>query len=290
MKFEGQASSLVWRRSKWLLTLVLSGFCSSLLSVGECQAGSELNFSQTRSSAALANRIKLGIEFNPSHKVTLVARKTTSLADVDDRETSSVRLGYRYRTESGSSLFCDLRKSDESYFFESSGGAVRGTLALLESTRLTLGLDGSRRSYTLSQNEQFFQFATAVGIELDLNESVSIGLAYDRQAYAATGPQLRRALQGTTVASNDINSYVGTLLASSISGFIEYAPWDWLTVGMGQSLDSYATITGQTETTEAFVDTQVTPSFTLGLYFSRGRSDFSTTLSDSYGGGITYGF
>jgi hypothetical protein len=267
--------------------LIWLGFISSL---SVAHAGSEVGFSQTRSSAAIANRVKLGLALGVSHKLSFVARRTVSLADVDDRDASSFRLGYRYRFEGGSHFSFDLRRSDESYFYESSGGSLRFSWALLESTRVTFAVDGSRRSYMPSESEQFLQSATSFGVEQDLGESFVVGVVSDRQFYAATSGQTRRALQGQTVLNTDIGTYVGTLLSGSIAGFVEYTPWDWLSFGLGHSVDSYAYRSGQTATSEIFVDTQIIPSLTLGLYFSRGRSDFSTELSDSYGGGVIYGF
>jgi hypothetical protein len=95
-------------------------FILYLISGPAAHAGSDIYFSHTNSSTSKSNKIKAGIEIFPEHKITAIYSKTVSdpSENLADPNSSQLKIGYRYKYTPDTSFSINVKKNDDSYFFE----------------------------------------------------------------------------------------------------------------------------------------------------------------------------
>lgn len=248
--------------------------------------GSDLGFSQTRSSTSKSSRVRLSYDFSPYQKVTLVLRKT-QLIDATDDKASGAKLTYRYKDEEGHALSVFLGKDDEAYFYESVSGGLQYGFDLSSSLKATIGVGGASKNYSIIPRETLIQRTINVNLDYEAFNWLGLGLSYVKDNYSGSGLQTERYLRGARINSTDIQNYLDIMIADSVSGYIEFV-FKGVTLGFNATMDQYQISSSKALTTEVYLDAELGRSWYLGAFVSKGKTDYSSTQSSSTGFSLSY--
>ena len=259
-------------------------------------AAFELSLGNSLSSTSRTQTLSFSHRFLENQKVNLSMSSSKDTSIVTDGSASSVKGNYSYRfSDSGLSLKLGAKKSNDYYFYESLGSDVKFSLPVYEmereaqsslTTRLIFMVDSQSKQYLKLSNESFFQNSINFGVEQDLTTEWSVGLDSTFYFYSTNSKETTAAFQAKTTPFTDISDYVNQTSKTALGIDVEYAIDDF---SAGLTLTkSIPQVAGQSSFTsfDIFIEHAFFETFTANLNFSRGRTEGSSTTSDSWGFGF----
>ncbi len=250
---------------------------------------SEVSYTYSQSNLSESNKYKLSYNFDRQNKIGLSYRSSQDSTGAVDNFSSTFKFNYRYRTESYTTYSLDVKKTDESYFYEGVGAVLKLGLQVTPSGRINFNFEGNQKNYTLLAGEVLFQTGYLIGYDHDLSESWSVGVDYSGNYYSGGGGQSSNALRQQTITTTDISTYINYLIANSISFFVDYNS-DKYSVGMNYSVDTSVFGNRKFNSTEIYGEYSFTPDWMLSLSYTQGKSDGSLTSTDTVGIGLSNHF
>jgi len=261
---------------------------------------SDVGYTHSQSSSSRSDRVTATYKINKQNKVGISYNqsKDTTGTTADD-QSSSLKLSYKHKFEEGNSLAIDYKKTDETYDFDGSSFAIKGGVVLLEvpgsqeqnyKTKLNLKAEFAQKQYSKNTKESLDVRAYTLGLDQDLLFGFTIGFDHTGYNYGATSTQTSNALNGRSILNSDISSYIGNLSKNSTSAYFEYGSEGW-TLGVSYSIDNPYLSTGtKSSLSEIYTDIQLNQQWSINASFSRGKSEGSTTNSDTSSLGISFSF
>lgn len=261
---------------------------------------SDVGYTHSQSSSSRSDRVSATYTINKQNKVSASYNQSKdTTGTVTDNQSNSLKLGYKHKFEEGHSLVLDYKKTDETYYFEGSSVALKGSLVLFNisdsqeqsyKTKVNLKADFSQKQYSKNTKESIDVRAYTVGLDQDLPYGFAIGFDHTAYNYGSTSTQTSNALSGRNILNTDIASYISNLSKNSSSAYFEYDADSW-TLGVSYSFDNpYLSNGTKSSLSEVYSDIQLGDHWSLNLSFSRGKSEGSTTNSDTSSLGLSYSF
>ncbi|MFZ4404451.1 MAG: hypothetical protein ACOYOK_10155 [Pseudobdellovibrionaceae bacterium] len=262
--------------------------------------GADVGYTRSQTSSSNSNKVQASYAIDKQNKISLSAglSKDTS-GTVDDDKSSSFKIGYRYKTKASSTYAIDLKKSDESYNYEGQGLALKTSFKAYTrkisktknlNTKVSLKGEFQQKVYSLDKLEKLSSRAITIGADHDLTSNFVLGLDYTNYSYSSSSTSTKQALNDATITTTDISSYISNLVKDTASGYIEYSEDAW-SLGLSYSLDRpYLDSGSKSNTTEIYTDIQLDDQWSINLSWSRGKTDGSTTNSDTTSYGFLYSF
>lgn len=260
-----------------------------VLSTGSFVNATELSYARSASSSSISNKFKVGHDFRSSSKVALSLGQAVDQTGAEDTGSSSTKLSYRYKAENKNTFLVDLKSGNEFYFYDSQGVAFKAGISVLEKSKLNLGYAINEYKYSKIDSESLTQKTFSIGLDHAVSDEVSLGYELSSSSYSSRGSQTIVALNGESVSSSDINSYVSALSSRTSSFFIDFSQ-DEFVVGIGLGIDTPLIGTARTTSTEIYTDLSLSENWTLSLSYSRGRTIQSSTVTNTLSAGVMYAF
>lgn len=250
---------------------------------------SDIGYGQTQSATSKSHRVKISYKINKNNKLSLAYRTSQSSSDYEDPNSSAIRLSYHYKHDGGSTYTIEMKKSDELYFYEGLSLALRSGFSLTNTTRLNIGFEGARKTYSLVPSELLIISTFSVGMDQELLEKINVGIDFTSSSFSSTATDTKNALNNLTTTSTNISNYVSNLYANSAAIYIEYT-FTSAIIGATYSLDTSLIGKAKSETTEVYSDFTIADSWALGFFFAQGRFEGNPTPSETTGFSISYRF
>ena len=261
---------------------------------------SDVGYTHSQSSSSKSDRVSATYSIDKQNKISVSYNqsKDTTGTVVDD-QSNSLKLGYKHKFEEGNSLAVDYKKTDETYYFEGSSLALKGGIILFDfsdsqehtcKTKLNLKGDFAQKQYSKNTKESIDVRAYTAGIDQDLPYGFAVGFDHTTHNYGSTSTQTSNALNGRTILNTDISSYISNLSKNSTSAYFEYDADSW-TLGFSYSVDNpYLSNGTKSSLSEIYTDIQFGDHWSISGSFSRGKTEGSTTSSDTSSLGLSYSF
>lgn len=259
---------------------------------------SEVSYTRSQSSSSYSDRLKATYSFESGNKLGLSYKQSKDTSGASDDKSSTLKGSFKYKLESGTSFTAGISVVDDSYFYEGQSVSLKASIPVLETefskdsklkTKLNLGFEFGDRRYSKITGESFSQRIFSAGVDQDLPYGFSTGVDFSSSNYLATGPQTTKALNGQTVTTTDISNYASSLGSTSGSVYLEFSSSDY-TVGVSGSVDNDYIGGGKSTSTELYGEIVMLQDFSLSLSYSKGRTQGSTTTTDTSSVGLGYSF
>lgn len=273
-----------------------------LLAIINKSFGTEIGYSRSQSSTSASDRFQIGQKINQQHKLGLsVSLSKDTTGTVEDSKTASYKLSYRYKFLDPLVLVTlEGKRTDDSYFYEGVGGALKVGFNIAKinldkettlETRLSVRGDVQNKIYTKERSENLGIRTVTVGLDQDLYKGLAIGLSYSSISYSSNGVQTKQALNSVTIGTSDITNYLSYVSKSTLSGYVEYTYDDFITLGLSQSRDvPYFSTSTKSTTNEIYLDYQAFDFLGINASYSQGKTEGSTTNSDTWSAGLLFNF
>lgn len=272
--------------------------------------GLDLSYSGSKSSSTTSGKLTLSHKIPDQHRFSIAYGRTTDTTNtLLDPNANSIKLGYGYKFEtSGLAIRISGKKTNEFYFYEGSGADIKLSLPIFEidydeenslQTTVSFKMEGLQKSYTKISAEKFNSLGFTLGVEQDILPSVTVGLDTTTYFYSGTGVATTKAFLGQTVLVNDVPSgqsdattdipnIINSTAKNVLAPYLEYSGENF-SIGTSYSITT-AQVNGQAtyNSMEIFADYIFADLVTVSISWSRGRSEGSTTNSDSTGFGISW--
>ncbi len=251
--------------------------------------GAEIGYSRSQGSTLVSNKISAKQKINNAKiSVSVSSSKDSSTTVVDD-SSSYIKLGYKYKFTNSDSLGVDIKKSDDFYYYDSFGGAVKYSTHF-KNTKLNYKMDSYTRTYSKDKSEYFNASSAMVGIDQDFAKYFTAGVDYTKYFYSSQGAQTEQAFKDQIGQTADITNTVSGVIDNTISGYVEANFFD-LTLGLSYGTDvPKLPSSNRSNSTEIYADWQCLDQLDLNVSFSRGRTEDSASNSDTTLIGVGYSF
>jgi len=278
--------------------------CSLIFFAKAASAGSDIGYVYTQSVYSTSQKIKAGVQIFPNHKISTSFSATALDPGLNpDAATSVLKIAYRYKINSDISLTSELKKTNDTYFFEGTSASIQSTLKFYSiENENELSLDSSAnlrfemqtKNYTKDSAESYRNLNFTIGLDQDLPRGFSVGADYTQHSYNSSSVLTSAALDNQTTLNTDINSYALSWVKKSFSIYVDYAN-NFLSVGLGYSqdsslLNSLSNSTSNYITTEIYTDIEILENITLSLTASSGKFETSTASATTTSLGLQYRF
>lgn len=251
--------------------------------------GVEVNYSRSQGSTLVTSKVSAKQKFDNSRVSVAASSSKDSSTSVNDDSSSYVKIGYKYKFTNSDSFAVDIKKSDDFYYYDSFGGAVKYSTHF-KNTKLNFKLDSYTRTYSKDKSEGFNANSAMIGFDQDFAKYFTVGADYAKYFYSSRGTQTSQAFKDQSVQSSDITNTISGLVDNTISVYIETNITDF-TFGVSYGTDTpKLPSSNRSNTTEVYADWQCLDQLDLNLSFSRGRTEDSTANSDTTSIGIGYSF
>lgn len=259
--------------------------------VAECSLGFDSNFQRSQGSTITTNKISLKQKIDASRLSVSASSSKDSSSSTTDDTSNYLKIGYKYKFQDKDSIGVDIKKSDDFYNYASFGGAVKYTTIFkkLPNTKINFKFDSYKRTYDKDKSEFFTQNSVMAGFDQDFFEHFTLGADYTKYVYNQQGAQTKLAFKDQNSTSDIINTVSG-LSDNTISSYIETNFSDF-TLGVSYTVDSpLLPSSNRSNTSEIYGEWQMFEQFGVNISYTHGRTENSTTNSDTTSFGLNYSF
>ena len=209
------------------------------------------------------------------------------------KNSSSLKLSYRYKIDNDLKLTLQLNQMDEYNLFTSQGLGfkIQKNIPITNyKSSLSIGIDTSDKKYSTYSQLTMGQRQITLSFDQDLSENLNWSLSYTTSQYETKSQVIQRRLNGSTILFSEIDSYISGLPVSSTSFGIDYVYED-LTTSFSLSSDRTDPATPSRSTGQSVsFDYSFTENFEIGLGVSRSKEIGATTISQSASWSLSYLF
>ena len=230
------------------------------------------------------------------HKLSLsYSESKDTTGQLTDSSAYSNKLAYRYRISEDLSLSADAKTFDDYYNYNGLGFSFKSSYKMFSidfhendklSSIITFKFEQQNKNYTKQAKEQFLMQNFSIRLDQDLPSELAVGAEISASNYSTSGVLSTLALNNQSTGNTDIDAYSSYFVSVSKSINAEVSFKD-VTVGAAYSTDSALLSTGTNSSTlEAYSDFTFADDYTLSASYSRGRSEGSLTVSNTWGLGL----